>query len=62
MKKHRLIRLTKDRGCVITRMFLPKDTVVYANHLVEDVWAITLFRDNNIAISGLEYEHFEFVE
>lgn len=62
MKKHRLIRLIKDRSCVITTVFLPKGTLVYANHLVEDVWSITLGRDNNIAISVLEYEHFEFVE
>ena len=62
MKKHRLIRLIKDRSCVITRMFLPKDTVVYANHLVEDVWSITLGKDNSIALSVINYEHFDFVE
>ena len=62
MKKHRLIRLTKDRGYVITRMFLPKDTVVYANHLVDDVWSITLGKDNSIALSVINYEHFDFVE
>jgi len=62
MQNHRLIRLIKDRSCVITGVLLPKNTLVYANHLVEDVWSITLGRDNNIAISVLEYEHFEFVE
>ncbi len=62
MKKHRLIRLIKDRGCVITRIFLPKNTLMYANHLVDDVWSITLGKDNSIALSVINYEHFEFVE
>ena len=62
MKKHRLIRLIKDRSCVITGVLLPKNTLVYANHLVDDVWSITLGKDNSIALSVLEYEHFEFVE
>ncbi len=57
MKKHRLIRLIKDRGCVITRVFLPRDTVVYANHIVDDVWSITLGKDNSIALSVINYEH-----
>jgi hypothetical protein len=62
MKKHRLIRLTKDRGCVITRMFLPKDTTVYADYIVAGVWHITLGKDNNIYISVIENEDFIFVE
>jgi len=61
MQNHHLIRLIKDRSCVITRVFLPKGTVVYANQIVDDVWSITLGKDNNIAISVINYEHFEFV-
>jgi hypothetical protein len=62
MRKHRLIRLIKDRGCVITGVLLPKNTLVYANHLVDDVWSITLGKDNSIALSVINYEHFDFVE
>ena len=62
MKKHRLIRLTKNRGCYITKVFLPKDTTVYADYIVADMWHVTLGKDNNISFSVIENEDFEFVE
>ena len=62
MKKHRLIRLIKDRNCHITGVFLPKDTTVYANYIVADMWHITLGKDSKISFSVIENEDFVFVE
>ena len=58
MKKHALIRLTKNRVCYITKIFLPKNSVLYADHVIKDVWMIN---NNNIRLSVIEYEDFEFV-
>jgi len=62
MRKHRLIRLTRNRGCYITKVFLPKDTTVYANYIVADMWHITLGKDSKISFSVIENEDFVFVE
>ena len=59
MKKHALIRLTKNRSCEITKIFLPKDTVIYADHVIEDVWHIT---NSNVSLSVIEYEDFDFIQ
>ena len=58
MKKHALIRLTKNRVCYITKIFLPKNSVLYADHVIKDVWHIT---NSNVSLSLIEYEDFEFV-
>jgi hypothetical protein len=58
MKKHALIKLKKNRSCEITKIFLPKNSVLYADHVIKDVWMIN---NNNIRLSVIEYEDFEFV-
>lgn len=62
MEKTRLIRLTKNRGCYITKVFLPKDTTVYADYIVADMWHITLGKDSKISFSVIEDDDFVFVE
>jgi len=57
--RNRLIRLIKNRGCYITGIFLPKDTTVYASHVIMDVWHIK-FCDNSLSV--IEKEDFEFVD
>lgn len=58
MKKQALIRLTKNRVCYITKIFLPKNSVLYAEHVVKDVWHIN---NNNIKLSVIKYEDFDFM-
>ena len=58
MKKQALIRLTKNRVCYITKIFLPKNSVLYAEHVIKDVWHINNYY---VSISVIEYEDFEFV-
>ena len=54
----RLIRLTKNRACHITKIFLPKNSVLYAEHVVKDVWHIN---NNNVKLSVIEHEDFDFM-
>ena len=58
MKKHALIRLTKNRVCYITKIFLPKNSVLYADHVIKDVWHIN---NHYVSISVIEYEDFDFM-
>ena len=58
MKKHALIRLKKNRSCEITKIFLPKNSVLYAEHVIKDVWMIN---NNNIRLSVIQYEDFDFM-
>ena len=58
MKKTALIRLTKNRVCYITKIFLPKNSVLYAEHVIKDVWMIN---NNNIRLSVIEYVDFDFM-
>lgn len=59
MKKTSLIRLTKNRVCYITKIFLPKNSVLYAEHVIKDVWHIN---NNNIRLSVIQYEDFDFIQ
>ena len=59
MKKHALIRLKKNRSCEITKIFLPKNSVLYAEHVIKDVWHIN---NNNIRLSVIQYEDFDFIQ
>jgi hypothetical protein len=54
----RLIRLTKNRACYITKIFLPKNSVLYAEHVVKDVWHVN---NNNVKLSVIEHEDFDFM-
>ena len=58
MKKTALIRLKKNRSCEITKILLPKDTVLYAEHVIKDVWHIN---NHFVSISVIEYEDFDFM-
>ena len=58
MKKSALIRLKKNRSCEITKIFLPKNSVLYAEHVIKDVWMIN---NNNIRLSVIQYEDFDFM-
>ena len=58
MKKTALIRLTKNRVCYITKIFLPKNSVLYAEHVIKDVWHINNYY---VSISVIEYEDFDFM-
>ena len=58
MKKTALIRLKKNRSCEITKIFLPKNSVLYAEHVIKDVWMIN---NNNIRLSVIEYVDFDFM-
>ena len=58
MKQKTLIRLTKNRVCYITKIFLPKNSVLYAEHTTKDVW---LINNNNIKLSVIEYQDFDFI-
>jgi len=50
--------LTKNRVCYITKIFLPKNSVLYAEHVIKDVWMIN---NNNIRLSVIQYQDFDFM-
>ena len=62
MQKTRLIRLIKDRNCNITGVSLPKDTTIFANHVISNAWSITIGRDSKFVLGVIEDDDLVFVE
>lgn len=58
MKNTRLIRLKRNRYCQITKVSFPKNTILYAEHIVKDVWHINNYY---VSLSVIEHEDFDFV-
>jgi hypothetical protein len=41
---------------------LPKDTTIFANHVISNAWSITIGRDSKFVLGVIEDDDFVFVE
>lgn len=58
MKDIRLIRLTKNKICYKTKIFLPKNTIIHASHFNKNIWQIKI---GNIGFSMVEFADFDYI-